>query len=51
MRGNELRDTASNAAYVKNGINPAIAYTQVHYLKGFFLLRFQNDRSKPLQRV
>ena len=26
-------------AYVKNGINPNAAVTQVHYIKGYFLLR------------
>lgn len=37
MLGNELRD--ENGLYVKNGRNPEIAYTQVHYIKGYFLLR------------
>ena len=43
MRGSELRDSMSNALYVKNGINPAISYTQVHYLKGYFLLRYTSN--------
>ncbi len=38
MRGQELLDEATNVKYVKNGQNPQMAYTQVHYLKGFFLL-------------
>jgi hypothetical protein len=41
MGGNELRDAETSALYVKNGINPAMSYTQVHYLKGYFLLRYQ----------
>jgi aminopeptidase O len=39
MLGNELRDSASNALFVKNGMNPETVYTQVHYIKGYFLLR------------
>jgi hypothetical protein len=40
MHGAELRDCTGDRAFVKNGMNPATAYTQVHYLKGFFLLRY-----------
>lgn len=39
MGGNQLRDESANVAYVKNGQNPEMAYTQVHYVKGYFLLR------------
>ena len=39
MRGNELRNEETNTLFVKNGINPEIAFTQVHYIKGYFLLR------------
>ena len=39
MRGNELRDGVTDTLFVKNGINPEIAFTQVHYIKGYFLLR------------
>jgi aminopeptidase O len=42
MRGNELRDGETDALYVKNGINPEIAFTQVHYIKGYFLLRYEH---------
>ena len=40
MRGNELRDEKTDTLFVKNGINPEIAFTQVHYIKGYFLLRY-----------
>ncbi len=39
MQGKELRDEDTDALFVKNGINPEIAFTQVHYIKGYFLLR------------
>ena len=39
MQGNELRDEKTHTLFVKNGINPEIAFTQVHYIKGYFLLR------------
>ena len=38
MGGQELRHAETQIRYVKNGQNPQMAYTQVHYLKGFFLL-------------
>ena len=38
MGGQELRHSETQVRYVKNGQNPQMAYTQVHYLKGFFLL-------------
>ena len=41
MRGNELRDEKTDTLFVKNGINPEIAFTQVHYIKGYFLLRYR----------
>lgn len=43
MKGEELRDAQTNIAYVKNGQNPQMAYTQVHYLKGYFLLHYLCD--------
>ncbi|XP_041359506.1 aminopeptidase O-like [Gigantopelta aegis] len=33
-------DDTTGIQYVKNGMNPNKAFMQVHYLKGFFLLRF-----------
>ena len=41
MKGQELCD--EGVKYVKNGQNPEMAYTQVHYLKGYFLLHFLCD--------
>ena len=38
MKEKELIDGETNVKYVKNGQNPQMAYTQVHYLKGYFLL-------------
>uniref|UniRef100_A0ABK0L117 Aminopeptidase O n=2 Tax=Rattus norvegicus TaxID=10116 RepID=A0ABK0L117_RAT len=32
--------SASGASVVKNGLNPEKGFMQVHYLKGYFLLRF-----------
>ena len=40
MKGEELCDDETNTKYVKNGQNPQMAYTQVHYLKGYLLLHF-----------
>ena len=34
MKEQELKDNDTNIKYVKNGQNPQMAYTQVHYLKG-----------------
>ncbi len=39
MSGRELRDPSTEIAYVKNGQNPELAFTQVNYMKGYFLLR------------
>ena len=44
MKGQELRSNPKEGErdgdlYVKNGLNPEIVYTQVHYIKGYFLLR------------
>ena len=39
MEGHQLKDLQKNVAFVKNGLNPQISFTQVHYLKGFFLLQ------------
>ena len=43
MGGQELRDSETQIRYVKNGQNPEMSYTQVHYLKGFFLLHHLCD--------
>ena len=43
MGGQELRHSETQVRYVKNGQNPQMAYTQVHYLKGFFLLHHLCD--------
>ncbi len=39
MAGKELRDPETDVAFVKNGQNPELTFTQVNYLKGYFLLR------------
>ena len=44
MKGQELKDQDTNVKYVKNGQNPEMAYTQVHYIKGYFLLHFLCER-------
>ncbi|XP_064626631.1 aminopeptidase O-like [Lineus longissimus] len=38
-QGKETRDQETSVLYVKNGMNPNKRFTQVHYLKGYFLLR------------
>ena len=43
MGGQELRDSETQIRYVKNGQNSEMCYTQVHYLKGFFLLHHLCD--------
>ena len=43
MKEEEFRDDHTNIKYVKNGQNPQMAYTQVHYLKGHFLLHHLCD--------
>ncbi|XP_033737201.1 aminopeptidase O-like [Pecten maximus] len=43
----------SSIAYVKNGMNPDKRFMQVHYLKGYFLLRHLEEKAgrKPFLRV
>ena len=39
MRPMKDRSGDGGTGFVKNGMNPEGAYTQVHYIKGYFLLR------------
>ncbi|CAL4129467.1 unnamed protein product, partial [Meganyctiphanes norvegica] len=39
MQGENLKDEIG-VNYVKNGMNPEKAFLQVHYLKGYFLLKY-----------
>ncbi|KAK3857377.1 hypothetical protein Pcinc_036365 [Petrolisthes cinctipes] len=39
MQGDNLMGSDGNS-YVKNGLNPDKAFLQVHYLKGYFLLKY-----------
>ncbi len=39
MLGAEQRDPGSGELYLRDGRNPQRAHSQVHYLKGYFLLR------------
>ncbi|XP_062611661.1 aminopeptidase O-like [Saccostrea cucullata] len=36
----DCTESGSNKTFVKNGMNPEKKYLQVHYLKGYFLLRY-----------
>jgi len=38
MQGNKLQ--SDDVGFVKNGMNPAAGLSQVHYLKGYFLLQY-----------
>ncbi|XP_071118907.1 aminopeptidase O-like [Haliotis cracherodii] len=43
-KGEQLLPASEGVQYVKNGMNPEKAFTQVHYLKGFFLLRHLQNK-------
>ncbi|XP_046561579.1 aminopeptidase O-like [Haliotis rubra] len=43
-KGEQLLAATEEVQYVKNGMNPDKAFMQVHYLKGFFLLRHLQNK-------
>ncbi|XP_067677963.1 aminopeptidase O-like [Haliotis asinina] len=43
-KGEQLLAASEEVQYVKNGMNPDKTFMQVHYLKGFFLLRHLQNK-------
>ncbi|KAK6188693.1 hypothetical protein SNE40_004821 [Patella caerulea] len=43
LRPNQGSDSSENEKFVKDGMNPGKGFMQVHYLKGYFLLRYLEE--------